>query len=290
MYDRSCYLKIVFICLFALCVSILPSGCTRGKPENTQVAPSVQSETTSGARKQLSGPISGEASPPPTGGDSNQIAWKGTVAELDAMKYSGRFSTDLKNKWLEFSGTVSQIFAMGPEDSYRNLVLVSDKADLFCRVVRNDAPTGRFSKGQSICLKGIVHYRPGSTVLNPEQCQVVKLGPSQAIELTADSFLSDYVKEYVKSSETAHKKYKDRTLILSGTVAALSKQPSDNSPILVFRPSNSAWSLELHLGGRLPPNYPLPKVGDPVKVTGNYTGTDSKRKVVNFRECELILP
>ncbi|HSQ57831.1 MAG TPA: hypothetical protein VLM40_19060, partial [Gemmata sp.] len=196
MYVRS---STFLVSWYLVVITIfLPTGCKRHQPEKKDPFTGPKGSPSPNVEKGSGHPS-----------DRDKVIWKGSIEELRALKYTGKFQTEFKDRWLETSGTVSFIAAIGPEARGRGLILTSGKENLSCVVPRQEAPPGRFSKGQKVRVQGILDPSLGSTLLGFEKCRVIEVGPSQAAEFAADEF----VRMYLKDQKKAHEKYRNLTLI-----------------------------------------------------------------------------
>lgn len=136
---------------------------------------------------------------------------------------------------------------------------------------------GKVVKGQEVTVRGrYPDLQFGTQVMD---CEVVKTGPSPALTYTAE----DMAKEWAKDKEAAAKKWKDKTVIVSGEVA--DTKANDVGAINVYlkaadgkRVDCGFTAFDKDLAGKI-------KKGDRVKVVGEYLDSESKDDGPAVRFC-----
>ena len=159
-------------------------------------------------------------------------------------------------------------------------------AEHFVRMPWEDAPPGKFTKGQSVKVKGILRSPLVGGAIHLERVVVLEAGPSTAIEMTADELL----RSFPTPGYPLAQKYRDKTMILTGKIGALKPASGSlaNRQTVVFMTEGSPWSVEC-LFSELQDKSDKPLVvGQPVKVIGEWSGFQPDKKVLTIYSCGLL--
>jgi hypothetical protein len=163
-----------------------------------------------------------QAGPSAKGTPSPEPAFKLTADAFDeesqknieaaAQKYLG--------KWVELTGKVNFVGEYSEKKKERTIGLGPQGSLCYCRVTQAERLPGQFSLGQTVRIKVLVGQK-FTRNFELTQGEVVDLGPSQLMKVTAEELGKDFAADKPK----AEAKYKDKTLILSGTVSKVVPTP-----------------------------------------------------------------
>jgi hypothetical protein len=192
-------------------------------------------------------------------------------------KYSG--------KVVEVAGKISFVGQYWETERKRTLGVVTDdlNADaLYCDVVQPERAPGKFTLGQSIRIKGVVGKARGS--LGVTRCQVVELGPSLLLKVSAE----DLGKEYAANAKEAAKKYQRRTILLTGTVTGRPPQQFDSKKKMIIL--KTVPGLQIQSATTLTPDPLSEKVkpGDVVTMTGYVSTFNAFEKRIEIQGYEVV--
>ncbi|MDB5308577.1 MAG: hypothetical protein JWO38_2779 [Gemmataceae bacterium] len=209
--------------------------------------------------------------------------YKLEAAQLQEELRKDRKGTQSKydGKVLELSGTI-----LSPPVGHggRNVSFILESSafrpDLgeFALLCIGDDPSleATLGQGQTVRLRAIYNGRGGTL----DHCEVVEKGPDTLIRLTAE----DLAKEFTADRVEAAKIYDKKTLIMTGTISAITLNPSLKTKNIVLKGDDrtaivcSCTSLEF---------VARAKVGDPVKFIGS--AVNSGEGFVKVDYCHPLL-
>jgi hypothetical protein len=136
---------------------------------------------------------------------------------------------------------------------------------------------GKVVKGQEVTIRGrYPDFQFGAQLMD---CEIAKLGPSPALTYTAE----DFAKEYAKDKDAAEKKWKDKTIIVTGLV--VETKSNDVGAINIFlkagdkaRVDCGFTAFEKDLAGKITP-------GEKVKLVGEFLDFESTDNQPAIRFC-----
>lgn len=245
-------------------------------------------KTTSFARVKAGTPDTPKTDTPKADAPNPDPLPKGTLPEADfklsAGDYAKEFKKDekaaqgkYKGKIVELSGTVKLAVgpALGVKKSSLSIVTPDPKdpfgPDVMCI---SDDPEffARAGLGQTVRIKGKV----GQVTNWLESSELVDRGPNTRIVVTGETIAKDFTADL----EMAQKKYDDKTLVLSGTIAAIKPYPGlkinyvelkgDGKTVIECRYNDPSLVDKL-------------KVGDTVKVQAVLTSAEKGN--LNITNC-----
>jgi hypothetical protein len=142
--------------------------------------------------------------------------------------------------------------------------------------VRGVPPEGQretlkgLTKGQKVKLKGKVE-RDLSGFIDLVPCEVVSVGPDPAIKVTTD----ELTEAYAKDAKAADEKYKDKWLLVEGTVSEL-KPGTSGADSVILEGSGKKDGKPIRIAAAYPADrkgdFTALKKGDKVKFKGECGG------------------
>jgi hypothetical protein len=182
-----------------------------------------------------------------------------------------------KGKWVEVEGPMESVLVLPSGDV--NIRLAGFKADpkkLFGHTVRGVPPAAEADKlkaltpGQMVKLKGKV-YRESADTIDLVPCEIVSIGPDPAIPVTADRLSEDYAKD----EKAADAKYKDKWLLVEGTISEL-KDAQAGADSVILDGAGKKDGKPLRIKAAYPADrksdFAALKKGDKVKIKGECGG------------------
>ena len=226
-----------------------------------------------------------QANPPAKATPSPAPAFKLTANAFDEERQKNSQATTQKylGQWIELTGKVNFVGDYSEKNKERTISLGPHPSMCFCQVAQTERLPGRFSLGQNVRIKVLVTKKFNSLQL--AKGEVVELGPTQSVKVTAEELGRDLAADALK----AHAKYWGKTLILSGTVSKVlpvpnntdAKNKTKNFLALATVPGIDLACETSFEGDPLAEQH---KVGDAVASCGQ------ARKVRRTRTKDSILP
>jgi hypothetical protein len=187
-----------------------------------------------------------------------------------AAKYTG--------KWVEVEGPMESVLVLPSGDV--NIRLVGFEADpkkFSGHSVRGipaaaDAEKLKsLTRGQMVKLKGKVERETAGMFVDLVPCELVSIGPDPAIRVTADQLTQDYARD----AAAADRKYRDKWLLVEGTVAEL-KEDRAAADCVILEGAGKKDGKPLRVSAAYPADrkkdFAALKKGDRVKIKGECGG------------------
>ena len=176
---------------------------------------SVSPDTSGGSQATPSLSTPSPATPTP------EPEFKLTADAYDAeiQKDSNAALRKYEGKWIELTGTVKNVGDYIEKRKTRSIGMGPDQRPISVIFAQAERLPGRFSLGQTVRLKGLVGGRKAAGNLGLSQGEVIELGPTQLVKLTAEELGKAY------TDDLARAKYLGKTVILSGTISKVLPVP-----------------------------------------------------------------
>jgi hypothetical protein len=152
--------------------------------------------------------------------------------EIDAKTSDARY----RGKWGTVEGTVDDVhfFSSGRASVTLKGFVLGEKKSLLGHVARCEfvlaalPKVSELTKGQKLKFKGKCDGERGNNFVDFSACEVLEIGPDPAIRVSAEQLTKDYVAD----EKAADAGYKDKYLLVDGTVVQLKEKGSVHHVIL----------------------------------------------------------